>query len=261
MTIEIKSHIYATVGTIVAIVLLLLLLFYVQIAAPQVEEDEGIEVAFGVVEDGGGYQPTKEPAPQEEQNLYKPSAPSRPSNNDMITQKDEESLQVPEQRKEETPKIDQAEAVRKKKEAEDAAERKHREQAIARANAMGSLFGNSDEPTTGSGTGTGEQHKGNPTLGTTPIGENYYSLEGRSLAGDGKLPAPAKGIQKEGKVVVDIMVDKDGNVVSAKVGKGTDTGEYALQQAAIAAAKKAKFNPTDKPTLQMGKITYYFKLT
>ncbi len=259
MKIETKSHIYATVGTIVAIVLLLLLLFYVQIAAPQVQEDEGIEVALGVVEDGGGYQPLQEPAPQEEQNLYKPSAPSRPSNNDMITQEDEESLQVPEQRKEETPKIDQAEAERKKKEAEDAAERKRREQAIARANELGSLFGTSDEPTTGSGTGTGEQHQGNPTLGTTPIGENYYSLAGRSIVGD--LPVPAKGIQKEGKVVVDIMVDKDGNVVSAKVGKGTDTGEYALQQAAIAAAKKAKFNPTDKPTLQMGKITYYFKLT
>lgn len=258
MIIEIKSHIYATVGTIVAIVLLLLLLFYVQIAAPQVQEDEGIEVAFGVVEDGGGYQPTKEPAPQEEQNLYQPSAPSRPSNNDMITQEDEESLQVPEQRKEETPKIDQAEAERKKKEAEEAAERERREQAIARANAMGSLFGTSSEPTSGSGTGTGEQHQGNPTLGTTPIGENYYSLAGRSIVGD--LPVPAKGIQKEGKVVVDIMVDKDGKVVSAKVGTGTDTGEYALQQAAIAAAYKAKFNPTDKPTLQMGKITYYFKL-
>lgn len=258
MTIEVKSHIYASVGTIVAVALLLLLLFYLQIAAPQVQEDEGIEVAFGVAEDGGGYQPSLEPAPQEEQDQYQPSAPSRPSDNDMIVQEDEESLQVPEQREEETPKIDQAEAERKKKEAEEAAERERREQAIARANAMGSLFGTSDEPTTGSGTGTGEQHTGNPTLGTTPIGENYYSLAGRQIVGD--LPAPAKGIQKEGKVVVDIMVDKDGNVVSAKVGTGTDTGEYALQQAAIAAAKKAKFNPTDKPTLQMGKITYYFKL-
>lgn len=259
MKIETKSHIIASVGTVLSLVLLLLLLFLLQVRVPQVQEDEGIEVALGVVEDGGGYQPLQEPAPQEEQNLYKPSAPSRPSNNDMITQEDEESLQVPEQRKEETPKIDQAEAERKKKEAEDAAERKRREQAIARANELGSLFGTSDEPTTGSGTGTGEQHQGNPTLGTTPIGENYYSLAGRSIVGD--LPVPAKGIQKEGKVVVDIMVDKDGNVVSAKVGKGTDTGEYALQQAAIAAAKKAKFNPTDKPTLQMGKITYYFKLT
>lgn len=258
MTIEVKSHIYASAGTIVATALLLLLLFYLHIAAPQVQEDEGIEVAFGAAEDGGGYQPSLEPAPQEEQNLYQPSAPSHPSDNDMIVQEDEESLQMAQQREEEARRIAQAEAERRAREAEEAAERERREQAIARANAMGSLFGTSDEPTTGSGTGTGEQHKGNPTLGTTPIGENYYSLEGRSIVG--KLPAPASGIQKEGKVVVDIMVDKDGNVVSAKVGTGTDTGEYALQQAAVAAAYKAKFNPTDKPTLQMGKITYNFKL-
>lgn len=258
MTIEVKSHIYATVGTIVAIALLLLLLFYLQIAAPQVQEDEGIEVAFGVVEDGGGYQPSKEPAPQEEQNMSQPSAPSRPSNNDLIVQEDEESLQMAKQREEEARRIAQAEAERKKKEAEEAAERARKEQAIARANAMGSLFGTSDEPTTGSGTGKGEEHQGNPTLGTEPLGESYYSLAGRGIVG--KLPLPATGIQKEGKVVVNIQVDKEGKVVSAVVGKGTNTSDYSLQQAAVAAAKKAKFTPTDKPTLQMGAITYTFKL-
>ena len=258
MTIEVKSHIYATVGTIVAIVLLLLLLFYVQIAAPQVQEDEGIEVAFGVAEDGGGYQPLQEPAPQEEQNLYQPSAPSRPSDNDMIVQEDEESLQMAKQREEEARRIAQAEAERKRKEAEEAAERERREQAIARANAMGSLFGSSSEPTTGSGSGTGEEHKGNSTLGTAPMGESYYSLAGRGIVG--KLPKPATNIQKEGVVVVNIQVDKEGNVVSTSVGKGTNTSDYGLQQAAQTAAKKAKFSPTDKPTLQMGSITYTFKL-
>lgn len=259
MTIEIKSHIYATVGTIVAIVLLLLLLFYVQIAAPQVEEDEGIEVAFGVVEDGGGYQPTKEPAPQEEQNLYQPSAPSRPSDNDMIVQEDEESLQMAKQREEEARRIAQAEAERKRKEAEEAAERARKEQAIARANAMGSLFGSSSEPTTGSGSGTGEQHTGNQ-VGSSALGASLpYDLKGRKHIGS--LPAPAKTFKEEGVVVVLIQVDKAGNVVSASpTGRGTNTTSDNLKQLAKAAALKTKFEPTEQPTLQPGSITYTFKL-
>ena len=76
----------------------------------------------------------------------------------------------------------------------------------------------------------------------------------------GRLPKPSTNIQKEGIVVVNIQVDKEGNVVSAVVGKGTNTSDYSLQQAATVAAKKAKFTPTDKPTLQMGSITYTFKL-
>lgn len=258
MKVEQKSHIYASVGTALSLVLLFLLLFFLRVGIPQVNEDEGIEVAFGVAEDGGGYEQTVEPAPQEEQTMSQPSAPSHPSDNDLIVQEDEESLQMAKQREEEARRLAQAEAERKAKEAAEAAERERKQQAIAKANAMGALFGTSSEPTTGSGTGTGEEHKGNPTLGTAPMGESYYSLAGRGIVGT--LPKPATSIQKEGVVVVNIQVDKEGNVVSTSVGKGTNTSDYGLQQAAQAAAKKAKFSPTDKPTLQMGSITYTFKL-
>ena len=258
MKVETKSHIIASVGTLSALALLLALLFFLQIGVPQVYEDEGIEVAFGVVEDGGGFQPSREPAPQEEQVMSQPSAPSHPSDNDLLVQEDEEALQLAKQREEEARRIAQAEAERKAREAQEAAERERKQKAIARANAMGSLFGTSDEPTTGSGTGKGEEHKGNPTVGTAPLGESYYSLAGRGIVGT--LPKPASNVQKEGVVVVNIQVDREGNVVSAVVGKGTDTGDYTLQQLAVAAAKKAKFTPTDQPTLQMGKITYTFKL-
>lgn len=258
MKIEVKSHIIASVGTALALVLLFLLLFFLQVGIPQVQEDEGIEVAFGAAEDGGGFQQIEEPAPQEEQSISQPSAPSQPSNNDLIVQEDEESLQMAKQREEEARRIAQEETERREREAAEAAERRRKEEAVARANAMGSLFGTSSEPTTGSGTGSSEEHKGNPTAGTTPLGENYYSLAGRGIIGS--LPKPSTSIQKEGVVVVNIQVDKQGNVVSAVVGKGTNTSDYSLQQAAVAAAKKAKFSPTDKPTLQMGSITYTFKL-
>lgn len=258
MKIEVKSHIIASVGTLIALLLLFLLLFLLQVSSARVQEDEGIEVAFGSSEDGGGYQQIVEPAPQKEQSTYQPSAPSRPSNNDLIVQEDEESLQMAKQREEEARRIAQEETERRAREAAQAAERRRKEEAVARANAMGSLFGTSSEPTTGSGAGTGEEHKGNPTAGTTPLGENYYSLAGRGMIGS--LPKPSTSIQKEGVVVVNIQVDKDGNVVSTSVGKGTNTSDYGLQQAAQTAAKKAKFSPTDKPTLQMGSITYTFKL-
>ena len=257
MKIDTKSHIIASVGTAIILLLLLLLLLFLQIGAPQVYEDEGIEVAFGVAEDGGGFEQIEQPAPQEEQMMTRPSAPSHPSDNDLIVQEDEESLEVAKRREEEARKLAEAEAERRAKEAAEAAERERKQQAIARANAMGSLFGTSDEPTTGSGTGKGEEHQGTQ-VGTAPMGESYYSLAGRGIVG--KLPKPSTTIQKEGVVVVNIQVDKEGNVVSAAVGKGTNTSDYNLQQLAIAAAKKAKFTPTDKPTLQMGSITYTFKL-
>jgi len=54
-------------------------------------------------------------------------------------------------------------------------------------------------------------------------------------------------------------VDKEGNVVSARAGKGTTISDEATCQLAVKAAMKAKFNMVDHPNAAMGTITYYFK--
>ena len=54
MTKETQSHIIALAGTILSMCLVFLLLWWLQVNAPIQAEDEGIVVAFGDSEDGGG---------------------------------------------------------------------------------------------------------------------------------------------------------------------------------------------------------------
>ena len=107
----------------------------------------------------------------------------------------------------------------------------------------------------GKNTGTGNSPgEGNGT-GSGPSSD----LSGRKSL---RLPAPPSPCQEEGLVVVEITVDKKGNVVKAKPGvKGSRTADSCLMEIAKQAAMNAKFsaNP-DAPEEQMGTITYNFRL-
>lgn len=85
-----------------------------------------------------------------------------------------------------------------------------------------------------------------------------FSLEGR---GKINLVLPAATSTENGTIVVTIMVDQEGNVVSAKaILRGTTLRDTNLWRRCEQAAKKSKFtaNP-DAPELQGGKITYIFR--
>ena len=268
MTEKQKRHTIATLGTILFMLLLFLLLWFVYIRVPQEIEEEGVEVAFGEVEDAGGYMPEESESVPLESEAAAPQQPSAPSDNDLITQEDEESLALKRQREKEEKARQQAEAERLQKqreeqarlekerqehEAREAAERAKQAEAIAKANAMGSLFGNSGN-TSGSGDGQGDGQKGNP-VGHGSSGGNDWSLSGRNLKGT--LPQPSNNFKQEGKVIVEIRVNAAGTVVSATV-KGGNISDKQTQQLALDAAKKAKFTEGDHD--QIGTITYIFKL-
>jgi TonB family protein len=121
----------------------------------------------------------------------------------------------------------------------------------AGAGGTGNPFGNQD----GSGTGG----SGGGTGGSSGVSRSD-SLKGRTLVGN--LAAPAYNSNEEGKVVVRIVVKKDGSVSQAglTLGGGTTTSDSALIKAAIEAAKKVRFNATDSDEDQIGEITYIFKL-
>jgi TonB family protein len=85
-----------------------------------------------------------------------------------------------------------------------------------------------------------------------------FNLNGRSSK---SLPAPPKIHNTEGKVVVEVTVDQNGNVIKARAGvRGTTISNEALLKVAKEAAMKASFN-VDKnaPAVQKGTITYYFE--
>ena len=103
------------------------------------------------------------------------------------------------------------------------------------------------------------QPDGNTPTGKTEGTANAH-LKGRNVKGS--LPKPTYSAQKEGTVVVRIKVDQYGNVVEAVPGvEGTTVTDKDLWNAARQAAMKAHFNQSaDAPAVQMGTITYKFKL-
>ena len=100
---------------------------------------------------------------------------------------------------------------------------------------------------------------GNTNEGSSD-GEPSARLAGRNVVGS--LPLPSYGVQKAGRVVVRITVDREGNVTDAIPGyEGTSVQDRALWSAAKQAALQAKFNANPKaPLAQEGTITYIYKL-
>lgn len=109
---------------------------------------------------------------------------------------------------------------------------------------------------TGGGNGTGDGPGNGPGSGPG-TGSNYkFSLNGRSFI---KPPTLPKDTKEEGKVVVNITVDSDGNVTEADPnGRGTTTSSALLKAKARQAAMATKFNIDGKVPEQHGTITIIF---
>jgi TonB family protein len=113
---------------------------------------------------------------------------------------------------------------------------------------QGDPNGSVDSKVRGKGSGTGNSGNG-----------ISYDLGGRGFQ---NLPNPKYNYQGEGKVVVEVIVDRAGNVTLANPGvKGSTTLDEYLLSEAKEAALKTKFDPKpDAPVVQKGTITYNFKL-
>ena len=271
---RIDSHIYASVGTVVCLLLLLLLLFKLSMTAPVMEEEEGIVVTFGTAEDGGGMpDATPVDAITQVEQIPAPAAPEKPSNNDLMVQDDEESLALAKQREEEARrKALEEELIRQRREAEAKAEaervakekalaeqRAKEQEAIDTANKLAALFGNAGTTEGGNGDNASASSsgvKGNPVgKGFGESNGNTWHLAGRDVK---SLPKPSDNFNQQGRVIVNIRVDKAGNVVSATVGDGTTVSDRPTQQLELSAARQAKFTEGDSE--QIGSIVYNFKI-
>lgn len=275
MTKQTQAHIIAFVGTVISLCLIFLLLWWLQIRVPLQTEDEGIVVAFGEAEDGGGL-PDVRPLDEitQTEQIPAPASPSRPSNNDLLVQEDEESLVLAKQTEDEAKRrAEEEELIRKRKEDEARAEaeriakekalaeqRAKEQEAVDKANALMANFGQAGledgsnaENASSSNTAT---TKGNPVgKGMGVTNGTQWSLYGRNVK---RLPKPSSDFAQAGVVVVNIMVDAAGNVTNAALGDGTTVSDRSTQQLALQAARQAKFSEGDTP--QIGKITYTFKL-
>jgi TonB family protein len=104
-----------------------------------------------------------------------------------------------------------------------------------------------------------------PTANATPQSHDPSAISGGVLNGKAtKKPQPvyppiAAAARAQGTVVVQVTVDEEGYVISARA----TSGHPLLQQAAVLAARQARFEPTlleGKPVKVRGVITYNFVL-
>lgn len=248
-----KNDIIAGGCTLLAMALLCVFLLCFGMSANTPLSEEGLSVNFGTVELSQGlfepYSPQPQPTPQPEPVPAVTTPPSQseiPAEQEMITQDEEPSVDL--------------EAERKRQEQERQAE------AIKSqvANAFGSQRGSESQNQGFSDQGSGNQGQaqGNPeSFNASGAGSGYgdFSLDGRSHIGS--LPRPSFNIEAEGVVMVRILVDSEGKVINASIDlEGTDTDNIALRNAALTAAKQARFNAINSKTNQSGSITYRFRL-
>ena len=276
-----KNKVIGIVCTVVLHLLVLLLLFFLKLTVPAEQEEGGVPVMLGNTELAEGeadpYTLTEvDMMPSEEPSSSQEAAEAPAVEQPMITQQDEPSLQVKKETpKKETPKKEQpkktpvkteTKPVNKPKEKTEAEKRAEAEKAAAQAaaNKIAGAFGKGSQMgSKGNSSGAGLQGSptGNSSTGKTSGVGGYgtFDLNGRSL-GSGNLPVPVYNVQDEGRVVVTIVVNPAGQVISTSINKRTNTVNPALRRAAEEAARKARFNAVDGVNNQSGTITYYFKL-
>jgi len=291
-----QGKIAGWLGALAVHALVLLMLFLVSFALPKIEEEDGMPVMLGDTPDAFGFADPMlvdvDILPQEaltaEADL--PHTPEMPSEQDLLTQEEEETVVVAPKKQETKPKTEtpkpavttpkqpttqeKAEVERKAAEARAEAERKAAEEAVAeqqrqaqaaaRSRVSGAFGRGTQMGSRGNTQGEGLQGSpdGNSDSGATEGVGGYgsFSLGGRSL-GQGGLPRPTYNVQEEGRVVVDITVNPAGKVIAADINsRNTNNMSSALQRAALEAARKATFNEIESNNNQTGTITYYFRL-
>ncbi len=256
----------ALIGTLIFHGLLLLGFIYFGLSTPlPLPEEEGVLVNLGYTESGAGQrQPltSSPPPPQPE------PAQSDQATEDIATQNTEETVALPdseqdrEQPREDTQQ-DTPQPAEESTQEEVQPEPEPEPQVDPRA-----MFPGRDRRTTESqnqGEGGAPGNQGRPdgtTDGTATDGGGQgdgveFSLAGRSA---NNLPLPDYTTQSQGKVVVRIWVDRNGQVTRAEAGaRGTTTSDQALWREAEIAARKASFDSkSDAAHEQQGTITYNF---
>lgn len=265
-------------GTIGFHLLALLAILYFALSTPlPLPGEEGVEVNLGSSDQGMGYVQEQSPPPVQQPPPALPPPQTDPEpepEEDLITQDVEEAPAIEEEDVEEkdeekqeeeviTPDKDQEEEI-----VQEAEEEPEPQPEPPKVNERALYKGSSNTDGDGSNQGVtgepGDQGKftgvsGSDNFEGSGKGDDGvdYDLGGR---GSKHLPKPAYDSEEQGKVVVEIKVDRTGKVVSAIAGaKGTTISDLRLRRLAEEAALRSIFSPDpNAPERQRGTITYNF---
>ena len=260
MSKEKKDRTIAAVGTILVHALIVLALFFMAFRTPlPLPGEEGVEVDLGMYNQGMGQVQPEKPAIPQQSNPPKPhDNQSSKSKDDIVTQDTEEAPSLKTEKK----KDPKEETVTKPKEQTE----QPQETAQPTVNPK-ALFKGTDKSQDGGSEGiTGQPgDQGNPN---GLAGVKKYDGQGGQGNGPGydlggrgatTLQRPPREFPEEGHIVVEIWVDRQGNVVRTGIAKGTDITNTEMRNMAMDAAKRSKFAPDpNAPEEQKGTITYTF---
>ncbi|WDF54514.1 energy transducer TonB [Mucilaginibacter sp. KACC 22063] len=259
---------FIATGIILAVVIAIS--YFIVFHMPPKEQDGtgGILVNYGTVDEGMGddYMSTEEPSVAEHANKTKPDKVTPAPPTDQPTPVDNSSKQVVTQNTEDAPEV-----TNDKKPSETVKAQQQTTKAPAKPVVnQNALYKGKATTGTGEGDGTGNT-PGNQgkTTGTT-LTNNYNgtgsgnggNLNGMPQRNFISKPAVTDANRRTGKVVVDIRVDKNGNVVYARGGaRGTTITDQDLIDKCENAVKNAKLNALDNvPDLQVGTVVFVFKV-
>lgn len=260
-----KFDIFSVLWTVLVHAFVIGLLFLLHLTKPVAQAESGVPVMLGNMGNlDTDYEFTEVnsmPAPAP----VAVPVPQTPQAEPAITQNLEETVAIESGEKEkpvkpvDTPRQPTPEEIRAQQE---------RQAAEAAQNLMANAFGRSSSMQASAPSennsdvqGTPGSTEGNSTQGKPSGSAGYgtWDLGGRDMLGE--LPRPAyNGIQEEGRVVVTITVDPEGNVIDTRINNRTNTTNLQLRNAAVEAARRTKFNAIGGDNNQSGTITYYFKL-
>jgi len=275
---------------------LFLVLFYIGLTYMDPPEENGISVNFGTTNFGSGNVQPKEKirslpldtppkeTPQEEvvpeqipESIPEEKVSKEASAEKVLTQESEESIKIKQQQEAKIKAAQEAqkkkaEAARIAKEQRDAEEKIRKEKAEKKAKLDAMMGGLNKSDGTASGS-EGDDNKagdkgqpdgdpyatsyyGSPGSGS---GTGGYGLNGRTLVNKGKV---AQECNEAGRVVVKIIVDRNGKVVSATPGvRGTTNNSPCLLEPAKRTAFKHKWSlDSNAPNKQVGFVVVNFKL-
>lgn len=281
-----KDKIKAGAATVLVHLLLALLLAFLtlSVAEPDKQDEDGVPVLLGQVEDAAGEDLSGLPAsdedvPEMEESAEEPveettpempipePAPvpePKPKAEPLITQDTERSIAAQRAAEEAARKKAAEESARRA--AEEAARKKAAEEAAKRAaanNRVAGAFGSAgNKGSSGNSTGNGNQGSpdGNSNAGQVNgvggLGTGPSAKVNNRTAVYLAKPQYADP-NSEGTVLVSIQVSATGAVIKASVTSST-TSSAALKNAAVAAAKQSKFSEGE--SIENGTITYRFKL-
>lgn len=248
--------------TSILFVIMFILFFYLGLTSLDPPPENGIAINFGTTEFGSGkIQPT-----EAIQSAPKPTAaqPAAATDDDVLSQDTEDAVVMKKAKKSQpTKEVTKEEVKPKPKESP--------KPSKSTTDALSSLInGPKSDGKAAGGEGNDNQAGDKGSLNGDPYANSYYGSGGGSGSGSGwglngrSISSRGKEVQKcneFGTVVVQITVNRSGNVIAAKYTKGTTNTNPCLVEPALATARKYKWQPdSDAPETQIGFITVNFKL-